>query len=311
MPYNELHIDDLYSTKKIENLRDKIRHTIINGKELGGRTVIPSAEEAINQHHSIAAALIAPAFVDVLKVSPTVVEQSLDNLFAYTSDGYVTSQSLLEAAWIMSANKPQLDNDVAVGPFTHLQRPEWAPIHVVDYHRGSCRGNKGGWFVLKVIGGRAVLQNMSKFFTGKARGFFKQMFDLPKYAKFELHDVVGMKSWVLLSPSVVGKEKLQFDRVGTCGPFTKDNRSLLKARGEVCVEEYNRACIDCEHGLQTCFRGTHAVTYQVRLCAECGNAAAWFSPGRLDDSCIRCTAAGKDMVTKDGLVKGHAGKLHR
>ena len=118
------------------------------------------------------------------------------------------------------------------------------------------------------------------------------MFRLPRFARDGGHigpkEMVGMRTWVLLTPSDYGA--VYFERAEFTQVFADHNRKLIRDRRKKCPIGYPPPCTVCHIGLDQCARATHFDTYEQRPCKICNSDSAWFKLVDPDNvkSCLDC-----------------------
>ena len=270
--------------------RKCILNSILDEPEIANKMGEESAE--------VIAALVEP-YSKRLRLSYSVVEQSLFALLGHKSGGYPTWKDCRRVNSIMASNVIEMRMGNALREFTGVDREEWTPMVVVDGYRDTSRRAVLGYtFSFLAMAGYAATQEFKEFFPGK--GFFYKghtgMFDLAAsyYESVTFPEsYLGMWTWAFLDPAL---EWGAFERLECNSAFTTHNRKLFRVRQTPCEYGRNNKCSDCPVGMESCYRATHRGEHIQKMCHHCGKLSLFSKDKPEAPRCIRCS--GHDFVER-------------
>jgi len=285
--------DDGYSLIKLFNKRKRIMDDFADSTK-------GYFEQYIGEYYTDAIPYLIPVLAARLEAPAAVIEQSLHSLLLNRSGGYPCASDYAAVVWILCARETPMRMGTPIEEFRAIEYPEWTPVVTIDYIRDVQDGAVGNMYTFKCLGGQPATLTFKKFFTSKSVSWMRYyMFGISfrscSGSTLTPQELVGMRSWVLTTPSENGR--IEFERVAINDAIEKHNRSLAKDRHNKCPMDGDLPCFTCSHGLASCKRATHKNDYEVGRCDNCGDNDAMFDTLLDPNVCIGC-AEGKRMARK-------------
>lgn len=206
----------------------------------------------------------------------------------------LTPELVTSFAWTVAGNLDRMRQGLGVTPWVRQESDEWVPGQLIRMERGVNRRHDPGVYVsFMILAGTPAGKVARRFWKltmcsplASRAGFSKPWKDMPYQApeqmvnmRFMLH-VIAEKS----------QEELWFHEVQVVPSMRTWNVELLKRRFKKirCPRGWQHPCHKCVIGYRECPAGTHACTYELRFCADCGTNAP-FDPESASLSCVQCT----------------------
>lgn len=244
-------------------------------------------------------------------VFPQSVEESVEDLLGTRATGDVLRQT----AWRLAGNLESLRNGVAVRVWQYQAYPEWVPAQIVRvrFIRGGRRGTElGHEFSFRILAGspagvlttqwwsRRKTAFLARYRNERMQGFaflrmsYGETDDSPAFLYRDPRQLAQLRCLLFLERQLSDTQP-GFRELGFSSSLHDWNRSIHERRARRLPEtlcpfqlpkEY--ACHVCPFGWDQCRAAVHALTFEYRQCAECGDAEAAFNPEDGSKYCITC-----------------------
>jgi hypothetical protein len=239
-------------------------------------------------------------------------------LQAYLAEAYGAVRSFEfeeKVAWQLAAGRDRLLEGLPLKSNFQMCDEHWAALRITQCSydgfdkKGSTRVKVGFKIYEGLFAGLDFSQSWPYTYhtsiLAPALGF-------PRYGKTHHMETVGMRLKGYVAVDRWGKPRLLDAEVPSgCQTF---NKKLRRIRALPCFWGLPvQKCHQCTYGYKShaeipycearvrdrkndpewmveVSRATHPYTYKKGLCTKCGQADAWFDPGRVTDACLSCVA---------------------
>lgn len=235
----------------------------------------------------------------VLRVPADVVLQSCRHL----TDQSLSNGKLVEIAWRLAANTPELVAGRAVLEAREQPVSEWVAIQILEVNPQSKqtkgRPQPGAVLQLKFLTGRLASRQIPYWLSSAQCGLlawrsgFTAASKQRPFQRSTLLTCLRVACYLLPPGGQAGK----ICHIGQldCPPALEAyNRTILKLRyrsSMACPFGYTHECCECAVGYDNCEAATHPTTYVLRVCMLCNNPQALFDP-RDPAMCLQCREKG-------------------
>lgn len=197
--------------------------------------------------------------------------------------------------------------DRAILPWRGFAQDEWLALQVMrcwpvlDY-----RHERAYLYRMYVLAGTAAGMLVEKTLSPAAARVVARRcgFSRPrgKYPYRHGADLVGLRVAGLADAAKSHERVVIGEFFGPSRLVTWNREHVLRRRlrvgGERCPERFLHRCSQCAIGYDRCAAGTHAMTYEIGNCSECGEADAVFDPEDRSGVCVGC--AMRRSLTRPG-----------
>lgn len=197
-------------------------------------------------------------------------------------------------AWTVAGNLDRMRQGLGVTPWVGQTADEWVPAQLVRMDPGvNARHERGVYVKFVILAGTPAGKSTRRFWRqamcsplASRAGFTKPWKDMPYQAPEQM---VNMR-FMLHLIAEKSQEEPWFHEVQVSPSMRDWNVDLLKRRYKKirCPNDWKHPCHKCVIGYRDCPAGTHAFTYEMRFCADCGKSSP-FDPESASPSCVICT----------------------
>lgn len=263
--------------------------------------------EALMTLRGILAARLSP------RITRTRISESLRTLAGQRG----TRELLDETCWRVLGNEPRLLDGMPALPWTRQASAEWVPVQIIRVRlaRGGKRGEELGYELhFQVLAGsscpRLIVQWWSRrrahyFATrkeedgGNGWGFSRSRpsrrgTTLSPYPYSDPRQFATLRCYVRIEPELCD-EGPNFRSLMFTSNTREWNHEQQKYRARLtktyeCPQGFDRslACYQCPVGLDRCRAAVHPVTYEYRVCKQCGQERPHDPADRKHKCCVEC-----------------------